>query len=115
MTSQEKLEMLSDLLTSAAGDITVRDRCLASPESARGVVSELNPNVVLPDDFRIQFVPEHETAKTTNTLLLKIPPFFGQQNEVPRMEAEQYFICTYMFWLDELEPAPQAAREPAMA
>jgi hypothetical protein len=104
MTSKEKLEMLTDILSHAACDISLRDRCLASAESAKAVFAELKPNVIFPEEFRVQFTPEHETAKTTNTLLLKIPPYFGQDAVPPSIEADQYLLCTYNLWADE-EPA----------
>jgi hypothetical protein len=98
MTDNEKLEMLTDILTKAAADLSIRDRFLASPESARAMLAKLKPNVIFPSDFHIQFISEHETEHKTNSVLLKVPRYFGQGGAAPPIKIEDHLLCTYNWW-----------------
>ena len=103
-TSEEKMEMLTAILQKAATDISVRDRLLASPETALAAVRELNrergSEIDFPPDFSIRFLPQEKTAKTTNTLILRAPTFYP--NEAPPLNLDEHLICTYAYWKDLL-------------
>ena len=107
MTSDEKIEMLTAILQKAATDISIRDRLLGSPESALAAIREMNhengTEVTFPPDFSIRFLPQHATAKATNTVILKAPPFFP--NTAPTLKLDEYLICTYLYWREGAEEA----------
>ena len=95
LTNDEKLDRLTSVLTLAGSDISFRDRCLMSPESAMQAVSEVG-GIEFPTDFKIQFVTPEEQLKS---LILAMPDFIPPQNGVrePR-QAEDFERCTYITW-----------------
>ena len=95
LTNDEKLDRLTFVLTRVGSDIKFRDRCLVSPESAKGAVSEA-ARVVFPPDFRVQFLTPEEQLKT---LILKVPDFVQNDDEPPEIrKAEDHQPCTYPLW-----------------
>lgn len=95
MTNDEKLDRLTSVLTRAGSDMKFRNRCLASPESAKQAVSEAG-EIQFPSDFRIQFVTPEERLKT---LLLAVPDFIPVENGAAEVRnAEDYQTCTYNIW-----------------
>ena len=59
MTSDERLDRLTSVLTRAGSDIKFRDRCLSSAESAKQAVSEAG-EIEFPPDFEIQFLTHEQ-------------------------------------------------------
>src|SRR5260370_26446099 len=94
LTNDEKLDRLTSVLTRAGSDITFRDRCLVSPESAKAAVSEVG-EIEFPPDFRVQFLTPEEGLKT---LILTIPNFSSPENGIPEVRNAEDFQCTYSMW-----------------
>jgi hypothetical protein len=95
LTNDEKLDRLTSVLTLAGSDITFRDRCLVSPESAKQAVSEVG-GIDFPSDFKVQFVTPDEQLKS---LILAMPDFIPPQNGVRELrQAEDFEKCTYITW-----------------
>jgi hypothetical protein len=95
LTNDEKLDRLTSVLTRAGSDVEFRNRCLASTESAKDAVKE-EAGVEFPDDFRVQFLTPEERLKS---LVLAVPEFIPSVNgESETRNAEDFQVCTYMFW-----------------
>ena len=95
LTSDEKLDRLTSVLTRAGSDIKFRDRCLVSPQSAKQAISEVG-KIEFPQDFKVQFLTPEEQLKS---LILAIPDFIPPQNGVAEVRnAEDYEKCTYVIW-----------------
>jgi hypothetical protein len=95
LTNDEKLDRLTSILTRAGSDIEFRNRCLASPESAKEAVKEAG-KIEFPDDFRIQFVAPEERLKN---LVLAMPEFIPvERNQPAPRNAEDFQLCTYQLW-----------------
>ena len=95
LTNDEKLDRLTDVLTRVGSDMEFRNRCLASPESAKQAVKEV-AEVEFPEDFRVQFLTPEERLKS---LVLAIPEFIPPENGVPEVRhAEDFDLCTYVSW-----------------
>lgn len=95
LTNDEKLDRLTSVLTRVGSDPKFRDRCLASPESAREAVSEVG-GIEFPPDFRVTFMTPEERLKT---LVLALPDHIPAENGVPEVRnAEDYIGCTYVPW-----------------
>src|SRR2546423_12895269 len=62
MTSDERLDRLTSVLTRAGSDIKFRDRCLSSAESAKQAVREAG-EIEFPPDFEIQFLTPEQRMK----------------------------------------------------
>jgi hypothetical protein len=95
LTNNEKLDRLTTVLTLAGSNIKFRDRCLVSPESAKGAVSEIG-GIEFPPDFKVQFLTQDERLKI---LILTMPDFIspaGGKAEI--RNAEDYQPCTYDIW-----------------
>lgn len=107
MTSEEKIDMFTAVLTAAATDLSLRDRLLESPDTALAALREFNETqekpVSFPQEFSIEFLAPQQTAKTTATVLMKIPPYYPNV-EVPEIPIEEHLLCTYNYWKD-LVPA----------
>ena len=95
MTNDEKLDRLTSVLTRAGSDSTFRERCLASPESARRAVSEAG-DIEFAPDFEIQFLTPEQRVKR---LVLAVPEFIPAENGTAEVRnAEDYQTCTYRLW-----------------
>ena len=95
LTNDEKLDRLTSVLTLAGSDVTFRDRCLVSPESAKKAISEIG-GIEFSPDFRVQFLTPEEQLKT---LVLTVPDFIPPENGSPEVrDAEDYQKCTYLIW-----------------
>lgn len=95
MTNDEKLDRLTSVLTRTGSDTTFRDRCLASPESAKQAVAEAG-EIEFPSDFRVQFLTPEERLKT---LVLAVPDFVPAENgDAEVRNAEDYQTCSYSIW-----------------
>jgi len=95
MTSDERLDRLTSVLTRAGSDIKFRDRCLSSAESAKQAVSEAG-EIEFPPDFEIQFLTPEQRMKK---LVLAVPDFIPpHRGEAEVRNAEDYQTCTYMQW-----------------
>jgi hypothetical protein len=99
MDPTKRVNLLTYILTEASSDLSVRDRFLESPESARTMMQELLPDVIFPSDFRIQFITDFETNDKSNNVIMKVPPFFGQKPSAPPpIDISKYLLCTYDWW-----------------
>ncbi len=95
MTNDEKLDRLTSVLTRAGSDRQFRERCLASPESAKVAVSEAG-KIEFPADFQVQFVTPADRLKS---LILAMPEFIPAASEgAETRNAEDYQTCTYQLW-----------------
>jgi len=95
LSSDEKLDRLTSVLTLAGSDVKFRDRCLVSSQSAKEAASEVG-GIEFPPDFKVQFVTPEEKLKS---LVLRIPDFIPPQNGVPEVRhAEDHIDCTYIIW-----------------
>ena len=95
MTSDERLDRLTSVLTRAGSDIKFRDRCLSSAESAKQAVSEAG-EIEFSPDFEIQFLTPEQRMKK---LVLAVPDFIApHRGEAEVRNAEDYQTCTYMQW-----------------
>src|SRR5881394_2853112 len=95
MTSDERLDRLTSVLTRAGSDISFRDRCLSSTESAKEAVSEAG-EIEFPPDFEIQFLTPEQRMKK---LVLAVPDFIPPQDSQAELRnAEDYQSCTYYLW-----------------
>lgn len=95
MTNDEKLDRLTTVLTRAGSDRKFRERCFASPESAREAVSELG-EIDFPPDFEIEFLTPEQRLKK---LVLAMPDYIPPENGTPEVRnAEDYQICSYQVW-----------------
>lgn len=95
LTSDEKLDRLTSVLTLAGSDLKFRDRCLVSPESAKAAVSEVG-EIQFPPDFRVQFLTPEERLKS---LILIVPDFIPPKEGVAEARnAEDFQPCTYSEW-----------------
>jgi hypothetical protein len=95
MTNDEKLDRLTSVLTRAGSDTTFRDRCLASPESAKQAVAEA-AEIEFSSDFRVQFLTPEERLKT---LVLAVPDLVPAEiGDAEVRNAEDYQTCTYNMW-----------------
>lgn len=98
MSKLEKYNLLTRVLTEAAHNRTFRERCLASDASALAAFAEVG-DVALPRDFMITFIDEYDCGEKTNRLIVKLPPWGGENstNEVHPDETNP--PCTYSQWL----------------
>jgi hypothetical protein len=95
LNNDEKLDRLTSVLTRAGSDVTFRDRCLVSPESAKKAVSEVG-EIEFPPDFEVQFLTPEQRIKR---LVLAVPDFIPPENGTPETRnAEDYQTCTYRMW-----------------
>jgi hypothetical protein len=95
MTDDEKLDRLTAVLTRAGSDLEFRKRCLYSAQSALEAVSE-EGGVQFPEDFRIEFVTPKEQMKR---LTLSMPEYIAPENgDALVRQAEDFQLCTYLFW-----------------
>jgi hypothetical protein len=95
MSNDEKLDRLTSVLTRAGSDLTFRDRCLSSAESAKDAVSEAG-EIEFPPDFEIQFLTPEQRMKK---LVLAVPDFIPPQHSQTELRnAEDYQACTYYIW-----------------
>jgi hypothetical protein len=95
MTNDEKLDRLTSVLTRAGSDVTFRERCLASTESAKEAVSEVG-DIEFPPDFEVQFLTAEQRLKK---LVLAVPDFIPADNGAAEVRnAEDYQTCTYRAW-----------------
>jgi hypothetical protein len=95
LTNDEKLDRLTSVLTRAGSDVKFRDRCLASPESAKKAVSELGA-IEFPPDFQVKFLTPEERLKT---LVLAVPDFIPAENgAAEQRNAEDFQLCSYYHW-----------------
>ena len=95
LTNDEKLDRLTSALTLAGSDVHFRDRCLASPESAKSALTEIC-DVEFPPDFKVQFLTPEERVKT---LILALPEYVPPQDgQAEIRHAEDYQPCTYATW-----------------
>jgi len=95
LNNDEKLDRLTSVLTRAGSDVTFRDRCLMSPESAKKAVSEAG-EIEFPPDFEVQFLTPEQRMKR---LVLAVPDFIPPENGMPEVRnAEDYQTCSYRMW-----------------
>ena len=95
MTNDEKLDRLTSVLTRAGSDVTFRERCLVSPESAKEAVSEAG-DIEFPPDFEVEFLTPEQRLKR---LVLAIPDFIPPENGTAEVRnAEDYQTCSYRTW-----------------
>lgn len=95
LTNDEKLDRLTSVLTRAGSDVKFRDRCMASPESAKKVVSEVG-EIEFPPDFQVKFITPEERLKS---LVLAVPDFIPAENGTAEVRhAEDFQVCTYLQW-----------------
>ena len=95
MTNDEKLDRLTSVLTKAGSDPKFRDRCLASPESAKKAVSEAG-EIEFPAEFEIEFLTPEQRLKR---LVLAVPDYIPPENGSPEVRnAEDYQFCSYQLW-----------------
>ena len=95
LTNDDKLDRLTSVLTRAGSDVKFRDRCMASPDSAKKAVSEVGEIEFLPD-FQVKFVTSEERLKT---LVLAVPDFIPAENGAAEVRhAEDYQVCSYLQW-----------------
>src|SRR6266436_9635747 len=95
LSNDEKLDRLTSVLTLAGADITFRDRCLVSPQSAKEAISEVG-GIEFPPDFKVQFLTPEEQLRN---LILAIPDYIPPQNGAPEVRnAEDFEKCTYSHW-----------------
>jgi hypothetical protein len=118
MTSEEKIEMLTAVLSAAAINMELRDRLLESPESAMAAMREeqaTSGNVVdFPPDFQIKFISAHDTATTTDSVLMRIPQYYPNLI-APPIKIEDHLLCTYNYWKDIPGSQQGALRERAQS
>ena len=95
LTNDEKLDRLTSVLTRAGSDVTFRERCLVSPESAKEAVSEAG-DIEFPPDFEVEFLTPEQRLKR---LVLAIPEFIPPENGTAEVRnAEDYQTCSYRTW-----------------
>jgi hypothetical protein len=95
MTNDEKLDRLTTVLTKAGSDRKFRERCLASPESAKEAVSEVG-EIDFPPDFEISFLTPDQRLKK---LVLAVPDYIPPENGSAEVRnAEDYQFCSYQYW-----------------
>jgi len=95
MTSNEKLDRLTSVLTRAGSDIEFRNRCLRSNQSAIEAVSEAG-GIEFPPDFEIEFLTPEQRMKK---LVLAVPDLIAaEKGEAEVRQAEDYQTCTYTLW-----------------
>ena len=95
LTNDEKLDRLTSVLTRAGSDVTFRDRCLASGESAKKAVSEAG-EIEFPPDFEVEFLTPEQRLKK---LVLAVPDFIPPENGTSDVrQAEDYQMCSYKAW-----------------
>lgn len=95
MTNDEKLDRLTTVLTRAGADREFRDRCLRSPESARGAVSE-EGGIEFAPGFEVQFLTQQQRLKR---LVLAMPEYIEPGPYDPEVrQAEDFQLCSYLAW-----------------
>lgn len=71
--------ILNEALRQAAADRSFRDRCLASPASAKKAVQETTSSPI-PGEAEIWFMPIEELHRI---FIIEMPPFVGDSSHVP--------------------------------
>jgi hypothetical protein len=99
MPDAEKLEMFSKILTRAAADSDLRDRCLTCEASAKAAVVELMGDISFTPDFSITFIDAHDSDQKTDKVILRLPKFSGPAENVNIPADESNVLCTYDWWL----------------
>ena len=95
LSSNEKLDLLTTVLTRAGSDMDFRRRCLASSESARRAINEMVA-VEFPPDFKIEFITPEQRMRR---LILTMPDYVDAEDGVAEVRnAEDYQPCTYTIW-----------------
>jgi hypothetical protein len=96
LSQNERIDVLTGILTKAGSDSNFRDSCLVSRRSARRAIEEAG-NVNLSPDMEVQFVTREEAEKILILVLPDLVPSRKGQ-AVPRLATQQAVPCTYIFY-----------------
>jgi hypothetical protein len=96
LSQNERMDVLTGILTKAGSDSDFRDKCLVSRRSARRAVEDAG-NVNLPPDMEVQFVTREEAEKI---MIMILPDFVSSKKgrAVPRQATQQSVPCTYIVY-----------------
>ena len=95
LSSGEKLDALTNVLTRAGSDRQFRKQCL-NPVSAK-VAVQREADVIFDDDIIVRILPNQVSAEKEIVLLL---PDLIENGELPR-KADDYWLCSYWPYVDE--------------
>src|SRR6266478_4968030 len=97
MSPAKKLDLFSAILSYAATNLDFRERCLASEASAIAAISQFF-DVGFPRDFSITFVDPHDCRQETNRIIVRLPKWEGEGQEIEIPANQTTVPCTYDQW-----------------
>ena len=97
MSPAKKLDLFSAILSYAATNLDFRERCLASGTSAVAAISE-SFGVGFPRDFSICFIDPHDCRQETNRIIVRLPKWAGEGQDIEIPANQTNVPCTYDQW-----------------